>query len=231
MSALYPQCIYDHAFSLDNKRLSQNTVKTQTMVVVHSVKPGLKPDVPSKRHKQRDTKNTFSVSVTSLPPTHGGEFESESELEASGTRIAMEQTKEDENHNHEILEHSKFITFEETYNEDDIERTSEVDEDISTLADYEHLHPVTKSIFQQLATTDTATSENTERLRVNPPQLYMPNAIRSSRLRRMNYSPWGYDSPAHGDIINISPGKQGAFIFVICTKTFNLKGNTFLQFL
>ena len=182
------------------------------MVVVHSVKPGLKPDVPSKRHKQRETKNTFSVSVTSLPPSHG-EFKSESELEASGTRITMEQTKEDENHNHEILEHSKFITFEETYNEDDIERTSEVDEEISTLADYEHLHPVTQSIFQQLATSDTASTENTERIRVNPPQLYMPNAIRSSRLRRMNYSPWGYDSPAHGDNINISTGGGETFTY------------------
>ena len=176
------------------------------MVVGHNVKSGVKQDVPSKRHKQRDKKNNFSVSVTSLPPSHD-EFKLESELEASGTRITMEQGKEDENHNPEILDHGKFITVEETYNDDDIERTSEVDEEVSTsLADYEHLHPVTQSIFQQLATPNSTSSGNAERIRVNPPQLYMPNAIRSSRLRRMNYSPWGYDSPAHGDIINVSPG-------------------------
>ena len=177
------------------------------MVVGHNLRSNATEGFSSKRDVSNG-KNTFSVSVTGLNLPNG-ELKIDSEMEASGKRIDMDQAREDENHNQEILNHKKYIPNEATCNEEDIDRASEVDEEAigTSMDDYEtHLHPVTRSIFQQLSTSN---EENVERAREsNSFQLYMPNAIRSSRMRRLNYSPWGYDAPAHGDIINISRGKN-----------------------
>ena len=179
------------------------------MVVGHNLKSGAKDGFSSKRDAHNG-KGKLSVSVTSLPPSHS-EFKIDSEMEASGRRIDMDQAREDENHNQEVLNHRKYITGEETYNDEDIDRASELDEEVigTSMDDYEtHLHPVTRSIFQQLSTSNGVNDERV--IQSNHVQLYMPNAIRSSRMRRINYSPWGYDSPAHGDIINISQGESQA---------------------
>ena len=175
------------------------------MVVGHNLKSGSKKGYSSKKDA-RNGDNQFSVSVTSLPVSQG-EFNEERELEASGKRIDLEQAKEDENHNQDVLNHRKYIIgVDEGYNDEEIDQESEVDEEVivgTSMDDYEtQLNPITRSIFQH------SNGEHVERvIDSNQVQLYMPNAIRSCRMRRINYSPWGYDSPAHGDNINITQGK------------------------
>ena len=184
------------------------------MVVGHNLKSGSKKGYSSKKNSRYEG-NQLSVNVTRLPVLPS-DSNIENEMEASGRRIDLEQAKEDENHNQEVLSHKKYITGEEgVYNDEELDRASEPDEEVivgTSMDDYEsHLHPVTRSIFQQLSTSDV---ENVEEVRdSNHVQLYMPNAIRSCRMRRINYSPWGYDSPAHGDIINISQGIQNSISF------------------
>ena len=132
-------------------------------------------------------------------------------MEASGRRIILEQEREDENHNQEVISYKKqhLGDEEQAYNDEELDKASEPDDEVivgTSIDDYEtHLHPVTRSIFQQLSTSNV---ENVEETRGSSDhvQLYMPNAIRSCRMRRINYSPWGYDSPAHGDIINVTQG-------------------------
>jgi len=182
------------------------------MVVGHNLKSGSKTGYSSKK-KSRYEENKLSVNVTRLPVS-SSESNIENEMEASGRRIDLEQAKEDENHNQEVLSHKKYITGEEgVYNDEELDRASEPDEEVivgTSMDDYD-LHPVTRSIFQQLSTSNV---ENVEEVRdSNHVQLYMPNAIRSCRMRRINYSPWGYDSPAHGDIINISQGIENSILF------------------
>ena len=181
------------------------------MVVGHNLKSGSRKGQSNKKESSgRTLQNQFSVNVTRLPVSHG-DYNVESEMEASGRRIILEQEKEDENHNQEVLCYKKqhLGDEEEVYNDEEIDKTSEPDEEVivgTSIDDYEtHLHPVTRSIFQQLSTSN---NDNVDegRLSSNHVQLYMPNAIRSCRNRRIKYSPWGYDSPAHGDIINISQG-------------------------
>ena len=187
------------------------------MVVGHNLNSGSKKGHSNRKDSSnRNTQNQFSVNVTRLPVSHG-DYNIESEMEASGRRIILEQEKEDENHNQEVLSYKKqhLGDDEEAYNDGEIDRASEPDEEVivgTSIDDYEtHLHPVTRSIFQQLSTSNV---ENVERaIDSNHVQLYMPNAIRSCRMRRINYSPWGYDSPAHGDIINISQG-IGKIVFL-----------------
>ena len=183
------------------------------MVVGHNIKSGSKKGHSNKKDgRARNIQNQFSVNVTQLPLSSHGEYNIESEMEASGRRIILEQEKEDENHNQEVLSYKKehLQDEEEAYNDEELEKASEPDEEVivgTSIDDYEaNLHPVTRSIFQQLSTSNVENVEET-RGNSNHVQLYMPNAIRSCRMRRINYSPWGYDSPAHGDIINISQGK------------------------
>ena len=204
------------------------------MVVGHNLKSGsIKGHSNKKNGSTRNIQNQFSVNVTRLPLSSHGEYNIESEMEASGRRIILEQEKEDENHNQEVLSYKKehLQDEEEAYNEEELEKASEPDEEVivgTSIDDYEaNLHPVTRSIFQQLSTSNV---ENVEEARGNSNhvQLYMPNAIRSCRMRRINYSPWGYDSPAHGDIINISQGKMNDTTpCIIHTFLFKLSSNQY----
>jgi hypothetical protein len=185
------------------------------MVVGHTMKSGSKKGYSSKRNSRYE-ENKLSVNVTRLPVSSSSEFNIGNELEASGRRIDLDQAKEDENHNQEVLSHKKYITGEEgVYNDEELDRESEPDEEVivgTSMDDYEsHLHPVTRSIFQQLSTSNVENVE--EVMNSNHVQLYMPNAIRSCRMRRINYSPWGYGAPAHGDIINISQGIENSSLF------------------
>ena len=189
------------------------------MVVGHNLNSGPKKGHSNRKDSSnRNTQNQFSVNVTRLPVSHG-DYNIESEMEASGRRIILEQEKEDENHNQEVLSYKKqhLGDDEEAYNDGEIDRASEPDEEVivgTSIDDYEtHLHPVTRSIFQQLSTSNV---ENVEEVRgsSNHVQLYMAYAIRSCRMRRINYSPWGYDSPAHGDITNISQGRLFETYFI-----------------
>ena len=180
------------------------------MVVGHNIKHGSNVGYASRKDARRAEKK-FSVSVTNRPASQG-EFNMESEMEASGRRIDLEQAREDENHNQEVLNHRKYLIEgdDEGYNDEEVDRASEVDEEViagTSMDDYEnHLHPITRSIFQQLSTSE---HENVERVMdSNYVQLYMPNAIRSCRMRRINYSPWGYNAPSHGDIVNITQGND-----------------------